>query len=134
MELDSSPEVVKSSDTETQIESHQRLNNVCIDDLFDSARQSLVQTLDSSGSVAAVERSLEGTSSTTGFDVGQLSGTQKLRSTATKESYDENDEEVAEVLGESYKEEEDQVRVWTGCLGDHGGCENPWRGGHAEEI
>lgn len=77
------------------------LQKVCVDDLFDSTRQSLGQTLNSTDSTTS-RQSIENTTSTTGFEVGQL-GAQKL--STMKESYDENDEEVAEVLGESYKEE-----------------------------
>lgn len=79
------------------------LQKVCVDDLFDSTRQSLGQTLNSTDS--STRQSIENTSSTTGFEVGQL-GAQKL--STMKESYDENDEEVAEVLGESYKEEAEE--------------------------
>ncbi|XP_062605633.1 enhancer of mRNA-decapping protein 4-like, partial [Saccostrea cucullata] len=81
------------------------LQKVCVDDLFDSTRQSLEQTLNSTESS---RKSIENTSSTTGFEVGQL-GAQKL--STMKESYDENDEEVAEVLGESYKEEEEEENL-----------------------
>jgi hypothetical protein len=69
----------------------ERLNNVCMDDFFDTQ-----------GSRQTNERTLE-TASTTGFEV--LEGSPKPPS--PKESFDENDEEVAEVLGETYDEEEE---------------------------
>jgi hypothetical protein len=69
----------------------ERLNNVCMDDFFDTQ-----------GSRQTNERTLE-TASTTGFEVHE--GSPKPPS--PKESFDENDEEVAEVLGEAYDEEEE---------------------------
>ncbi|VDI24652.1 enhancer of mRNA-decapping protein 4 [Mytilus galloprovincialis] len=68
----------------------ERLNNVCMDDFFDTQ-----------GSRQTNERTLD-TASTTGFEV--VEGSQKPKS--PKESFDENDEEVAGVLGETYDEEE----------------------------
>lgn len=76
------------------------LQKVCVDDLFDSIRQSLGQILNSIDLL--IRQLIENISSIIGFEVGQL-GVQKLF--IMKESYDENDEEVVEVLGEFYKEE-----------------------------
>lgn len=73
----------------------ERLNNVCMDDFFDTQ-----------GSRQTNERTLN-TASTTGFEV--LEGSPKPPS--PKESFDENDEEVAEVLGETYDEEEEGKEV-----------------------
>ena len=97
-------ESLTSIEEVTPEEKPSALQKVSVDDLFDSARQSLGQTLDSTESQTP-RQSIENTSSTTGFEVGQL-GAQKL--STMKESYDENDEEVAEVLGESYKEEAEE--------------------------
>ncbi|XP_022340302.2 enhancer of mRNA-decapping protein 4-like isoform X1 [Crassostrea virginica] len=97
-------ESLTSIEEVTPEEKPSALQKVSVDDLFDSARQSLGQTLDSAESQTP-RQSIENTSSTTGFEVGQL-GAQKL--STMKESYDENDEEVAEVLGESYKEEAEE--------------------------
>ncbi|XP_060069080.1 enhancer of mRNA-decapping protein 4-like [Ylistrum balloti] len=70
-----------------------RLANVCIDDLFD--------TQESSGR-PIVGRTFDSTSSTTGFDVNDIVGPKH----SSSKEYDEDDEEVAEVLGETIEEEE----------------------------
>lgn len=79
----------KAQSGETTPISLERLNNVCMEDFFDTQ-----------GSRQLNERTLD-TASTTGFEV--IEGGQKLPS--PKESFDENDEEVAEVLGETYEDD-----------------------------
>ncbi|CAG2210693.1 unnamed protein product [Mytilus edulis] len=75
----------KAQSGENHSISLERLNNVCMDDFFDTQ-----------GSRQTNERTLD-TASTTGFEV--VEGSQKPKS--PKESFDENDEEVAGVLGET---------------------------------
>ena len=75
----------------------ERLNNVCMDDFFDTQ-----------GSRQTAERTMD-TTSTTGFEV--IEGAQKQ--SAIKESFDENDEEVAEVLGETYDDDEGKMEEGT---------------------
>ncbi|XP_033754002.1 enhancer of mRNA-decapping protein 4-like isoform X2 [Pecten maximus] len=83
-----------NSSGEVTPKAENRLANVCIDDLFD--------TQDSNGR-PIVGRTFDSTSSTTGFDVNDIVGPKH----SSSKEYDEDDEEVAEVLGETIEEEED---------------------------
>ncbi|KAK3085774.1 hypothetical protein FSP39_008550 [Pinctada imbricata] len=87
----------------------ERLNNVSLE-TFENVDESFTKTIDSAASVTMAtgsgERSKDSTYRTTGFEVDPLSTSQNLQSTTHKDSYDENDEEVAEVLGEKYEQEE----------------------------
>lgn len=78
-----------------------RLNNVCMDDFFDTqgSRQTMEKTMD--------------TTSTTGFEVVEGSPRGGQKPPSIKESFDENDEEVAEVLGETYDDEERKIEEGT---------------------
>ena len=63
-----------------------RLDEVCVDDMF--------ETQDSR---TLMDKTYDSNSSTTGFEVNDVAGSKQHSS--MKPSYDENDEEVAEVLG-----------------------------------
>lgn len=86
-----------NSSGEVTPKAENRLANVCIDDLFD--------TQDSSGR-PIVGRTFDSTSSTTGFDVNDIVGPKH----SSSKEYDEDDEEVAEVLGETIEEEEEDEK------------------------
>lgn len=71
---------------------HDQLQKVCIEDLFDT--QESRKSLEVTG---------ESTASTAGFEVND-----GMKRQGPQYSYDENDEEVAEVLGTSYSDETQQ--------------------------
>ncbi|OWF47144.1 enhancer of mRNA-decapping protein 4-like [Mizuhopecten yessoensis] len=84
-----------NSSGEVTPKAENRLANVCIDDLFDTQESS---------SRPIIGRTFDSTSSTTGFDVNDIVGPKH----SSSKEYDEDDEEVAEVLGETIEEEEEE--------------------------
>ncbi|KAJ8303214.1 hypothetical protein KUTeg_019610 [Tegillarca granosa] len=91
-DFDQSGEVFPSPQDKNTNNVHDQLQKVCIEDLFDT--QDSRKSLEVTG---------ESTASTAGFEVND-----GMKRQGPQYSYDENDEEVAEVLGTSYSDEAQQ--------------------------